>query len=256
MPTVKTAILIPARFASTRLPAKALLRETGKYLIEHVYEQASQTTCASDVIVATDDERILRAVASFGGRVVLTATNHQSGTDRIAEVAQSLDSDILINVQGDEPTIDPKAIDLLDSLMRTHPEAEMATLAVPFDRQENWQSPNMVKVVTDAWGRAIYFSRSPIPYCRDGTPDFSSGKYLQHLGIYAYRRESLLKLASLPPHPLEDIEKLEQLRAIAQGWAIQVGVVAHAGRGIDTPEDYALFVNSYRQQILQSRRAA
>ncbi len=242
---MKTAILIPARYASSRLPAKALLRDTGKYLIQHVYERAIQAKCASQVIIATDDDRIEEAVKSFGGQVARTSPQHESGTDRIAEIARKLDVDIVLNVQGDEPLIDPAAIDHLADVLWKHPRAEMATLAVPFDRLENWQNPNMVKVVCDDQGRAMYFSRSPIPYSRDEAPKFSSKKYLQHLGLYAYRKASLLQLTGLKPHPLENIEKLEQMRALAMGWTIQVGVVAHAGRGVDTAEDYAKFVKIY-----------
>lgn len=242
-------IVIPARFASTRLPGKPLLRETGKFLIQHVYEQASKAKCAKTVIVATDDDRIARSVRSFGGEVAMTRADHASGTDRIAEVARNLACEIVINVQGDEPTIDPDCIDKLAGLMHGNPSAEMATLAVPIKDEASWRNPNIVKAIHDDQGRAVVFSRSSIPFCRDGQPDFASGRYLQHLGIYAYRREALLKLASMPPHPWEEIEKLEQLRALAQGWTIQLGVVQHAGRGVDTPDDYVEFVHSQRLSL-------
>lgn len=249
---MKTAILIPARFASTRLPGKPLLRETGKYLIQHVYEQAASAH-ADIVLVATDDQRIFEAVESFGGRAVMTRSDHPSGTDRIAEAARNLDVDVVVNLQGDEPLIDPATLDLLPRLLRVDAEADVATLATPIHTLEQWRDPACVKVVRDEHGRALYFSRSPIPHVRDGEPDFTqrSDMFLQHLGLYAYRRSFLLKLGNLPPAPLEALEKLEQLRWLAAGKKIHVGVVQHAGRGVDTPEDYERFVSE-----LRSRRAA
>jgi 3-deoxy-manno-octulosonate cytidylyltransferase (CMP-KDO synthetase) len=242
---VRTAIIIPARFASSRLPGKPLLCATGKFLIQHVYERARQAR-ADAVFVATDDARIMDAVASFGGNAVMTRGDHASGTDRVAEVARGLDAEIIVNLQGDEPLVDPATIDLLPALLRQDDEAAMATLAVPITSIEPWQDSNCVKVVRDRRGRALYFSRSPIPHVRDGKPDFRSGVFLQHLGLYAYRRRFLLELARLPPEPLEELEKLEQLRVLALGHRIAVGVVAHAGRGVDTPADYDRFVQTYR----------
>jgi 3-deoxy-manno-octulosonate cytidylyltransferase (CMP-KDO synthetase) len=243
---MKTAIIIPARYASSRLPAKPLLRETGKYLIQHVYERACQSKVDA-VIVATDDARIFDAVDSFGGNVVMTRADHPSGTDRVAEVADRLDADIIVNVQGDEPMIEPGTLDMLADLLERDRDAPMATLAVPIRALEPWRDPNCVKVVCDKLGRALYFSRSPIPYVRDGEPDFATGRFLQHLGLYAYRRQFLLEMAKLPPEPLEETEKLEQLRVLALGRRIQVGVVPHAHRGVDTPADYARFVEAYRK---------
>jgi 3-deoxy-manno-octulosonate cytidylyltransferase (CMP-KDO synthetase) len=244
---MKTAIVIPARFASQRLPGKPLLRETGRYLIQHVYERARESA-ADIVLVATDDARIADAVASFGGTCVMTRPDHPSGTDRVAEVARSLDAEVIVNLQGDEPMIDPESLDLLPDLLRHHPEAAMATLATPIDSAEQWHNPNCVKVVRDAAGNALYFSRSPIPFVRQGHPDFTAcpSPFLQHLGIYAYRRPFLLGLAQLPPQPLELLERLEQLRVLAQGHKIHVGVVRDASIGVDTPEDYAQFVALYR----------
>jgi 3-deoxy-manno-octulosonate cytidylyltransferase (CMP-KDO synthetase) len=246
---MKTAILIPARYASSRLPGKPLLRQTGKYLVQHVYERACEAQCASVVIVATDDSRIAAAVESFGGRVALTRRDHLSGTDRVAEVAEQLDAEIIVNLQGDEPLIDPSSIDRLVDRLVSDPDADMATLAVPLTSLEQWQDPNCVKVVCDAAGRALYFSRSPIPFVRDGRPDLTSrpSRFLQHLGIYAYRRRFLLQLAQTPPDPLEQLEKLEQLRVLARGRRIQVGLVDHAGLGVDTYEDYQRFVTAFRQ---------
>jgi 3-deoxy-manno-octulosonate cytidylyltransferase (CMP-KDO synthetase) len=246
---MKTAIVIPARYASRRLPGKPLLRQTGKYLVQHVYERACQARRAGQVLVATDDPRIVAAVESFGGRVVHTRRDHPSGTDRVAEVAEGLDADVVVNLQGDEPLVNPAALDLLPELLQRDPGADMATLAVPIASAEQWHNPNCVKVVCDAAGRALYFSRSPIPYVRDGQPDFAArpAVFLQHLGLYAYRRAFLLQLSRLPPHPLEQAEKLEQLRVLALGQRIHVGVVAHAGRGVDTLEEYEQFVRIYRQ---------
>lgn len=240
---MKTAIVIPARYASSRLPGKPLLKATGKYLVQHVYENAARSR-ADAVIVATDDPRIADAVRSFGGRVMMTRDDHPSGTDRVAEVACRLEADIIVNLQGDEPQMDPAILDVLPNLLVNDAEAAMATLAVPIKSLEQWRDPNCVKAVCDQRGRALYFSRSPIPYVRDGDPDFARQppRFLQHLGLYAYRREFLLHLATLPPEPLEELEKLEQLRVLAQGHKIAVGVVNHAGRGVDTPADYERFV--------------
>lgn len=248
---MKTAIVIPARYASSRLPAKPLLRETGKYLIQHVYERACESS-ADTVIVATDDARIFNAVRSFRGNVVMTRGDHPSGTDRVAEVAAKLDADVIVNVQGDEPIIEPATLDLLARLLVDDADAQMATLASPIASVELWRDPNCVKVVCDEQGRALYFSRSPIPFVRDGEPDFASKRFLQHLGLYAYRREFLLKLAALPPAPLEMMERLEQLRVLALGYRIQVGVIPHAHRGVDTPADYQRFVEMYRKSIQQA----
>jgi 3-deoxy-manno-octulosonate cytidylyltransferase (CMP-KDO synthetase) len=244
---MKTAIVIPARYASSRLPGKPLLNATGKYLVQHVYENACRSR-AKDVIVATDDARILSAVRSFGGQAVMTRADHVSGTDRVAEVARNLDADVIVNLQGDEPQLDPAVLDVLPDLLANDRSASMATLAVAITSLEQWRDPNCVKLVRDHNGRALYFSRSAIPFVRDGAPDFTRQPpmFLQHLGLYAYRREFLLHLATLPPAPLEELEKLEQLRVLALGHKIAVGVVRHAGRGVDTAEDYERFVASLR----------
>lgn len=249
------AIVIPARYASSRLPGKPLLRETGKYLIQHVYERASQARCAREVLVATDDPRIADAVRGFGGRAVLTRVDHASGTDRIAEAAAQLSADIIVNLQGDEPQFEPNALDLLADLLVGDTQADMATLAVPIADRETYLNPNAVKVVCDERGRALYFSRSPIPFVRDADPDFTArpARFLLHLGVYAYRREFLLRLAATPPHPLEQLEKLEQLRVLGTGGSIRVGLVDVAHKGVDTPADYAEFVRRNRES---ERRAA
>jgi len=245
---MRTAIVIPARYASTRLPAKPLLKSTGKYLIQHVYEQASRSRLARYVIVATDDTRVAAAVEGFGGNYVMTRSDHPSGTDRVAEVAADLDVDVVVNLQGDEPEVSPEALDLLPEMLEDSPAAQMATLAVPITSRLQWLNPNVVKVVCDGDGRALYFSRSPVPYVRDGQPDFTAKpvRFLQHLGLYAYRRDFLLQLAKSPPSPLEEMEKLEQLRALTFGAEIRVGLVPHAGCGVDTLEQYEAFVRRYR----------
>jgi 3-deoxy-manno-octulosonate cytidylyltransferase (CMP-KDO synthetase) len=249
---MKSAIIIPARYASTRLPGKPLLRQTGKYLIEHVYERACLARRAAQVIVATDDSRIVAAVKSFGGQVVMTRREHRSGTDRIAEVAQDLDVDMVVNLQGDEPLIDPGELDLLPELLERDENAEMATLAAPIMSLEQWHDPNCVKVVRDAFGRALYFSRSAMPFVRNGQPAFDAEppQFFQHLGIYAYRRDFLLRLATLAPQPLEQLEKLEQLRALSLGYRIHVGIVRQAAIGVDTYADYERFVQVCRRQQL------
>jgi 3-deoxy-manno-octulosonate cytidylyltransferase (CMP-KDO synthetase) len=250
------AIVIPARFASTRLPGKPLLRQTGKYLIQHVWERACQARRAGTVLVATDDPRIVAAVKSFGGTVVQTRRDHPSGTDRVAEVARGLDADVVVNLQGDEPLIDPSALDLLIDRLQADPEAQMATLATPIRSTEEWHNPNCVKVVCDDRGNALYFSRSPIPFVRDGQPQLAArpARFLLHVGLYAYRRDFLLRLAGLPPAPLERLEKLEQLRALAAGCRMPVGLIDEPSLGVDTYDDYQRFVALYRE--LPHARAA
>lgn len=237
-------IVIPARLGSTRLPEKPLLKETGKYLIQHVYEQACLSKRAERIIIATDDERIMDAARSFGGEAVMTRADHPSGTDRVAEVARKYDCDLVVNLQGDEPQVAPQSLDLLFELLEKNPQAPMATLATPIPSLEAFQNPNCVKVVVDDQGRALYFSRSPIPYFRDGLPEFNTQnpKAWQHLGLYGYRKDFLLGISQIPPHPLEQAEKLEQLRVLAKGVPLMVGKVIHQGIGIDTPEDYQAFV--------------
>ncbi len=240
---MKAVAVIPARYASTRFPGKPLVQETGKYLIQHVCEQVSRAKSISKVIVATDDTRIIAAVQSFGGHAVMTRTDHPSGTDRVAEVAGGLDADIIVNVQGDEPELEPDSIDQLVALLTDNPNVSVGTLAAPFPIGKDPTDPNAVKVVLDARGNAIYFSRSLIPYPRDlGGKANKPDNWLLHLGIYAYRRMFLLELASLAPTPLEMREKLEQLRILEHGCSIAVAVVDESPIGIDTPEDYAAFV--------------
>ncbi|MBJ7429837.1 MAG: 3-deoxy-manno-octulosonate cytidylyltransferase [Gemmataceae bacterium] len=246
---MKCAIVIPARYASSRLPGKPLLKQTGKYLVQHVYEQAKKSKIASEVIIATDDLRIQAAAKNFGANCAMTLKSHQSGTDRVAEVAQNLDCDIFLNLQGDEPLIDPNSIDLLFRQLIESPDVPMATLATPINNEKDWMNPNCVKVVQDERGRALYFSRSPIPHVRDGKPDFSQrpSPFLLHIGMYAYRRSFLMQMAKIPMHPLEKLEKLEQLRVLGAGFPINLGIVEERTMGVDTREDYEKFLADYRR---------
>lgn len=236
--------IIPARFNSTRLPGKPLLAETGQPLIQHVVESAWKARCLDRVLVATDDVRIAECVASFGGEAVLTRPDHPSGTDRVAEVAAAFPTvRIVVNLQGDEPELSAHAIDRVISLLAEDPEVPMATLATPIRDERQYHDPSCVKVVC-ARGRALYFSRSPIPYYRAGKTGntFHPSMSWLHLGLYAYRREFLLRLAQLPTTPLELAEGLEQLRVLEAGYPIAVGVVEETSVGIDTREDYQRFV--------------
>lgn len=239
--------VIPARFASTRLPGKPLLSDTGRPLIVHTVEAARRSKRVGRVIVATDDARIADAVRSFGGEAVLTRDDHPSGTDRVAEVAAGLpEARVIVNLQGDEPEVTGEALDLAVALLDDHPDAPMSTLATPIRDEAIYRDPACVKVVRAASGRALYFSRSPIPHHRDGLPADGRPMALLHLGLYAYRRDFLMGLSRLAPSPLETTEKLEQLRVLEAGHPIAVGVIDEPGVGIDTPEDYARFVARWR----------
>jgi 3-deoxy-manno-octulosonate cytidylyltransferase (CMP-KDO synthetase) len=240
-------VVIPARYGSTRFPAKIVASETGRPLVQHVVDRAKKCTRISEIIVAADDVRIAEALRPFETRVVMTSPAHQSGTDRIAEVAKNLSADIIVNVQGDEPEIEPAIIDALVQRLEQNPYDDMATAATPFPAAADINDPNLVKVVMDNSGGAIYFSRSAIPYRREA--DFGqNAAYYLHLGIYAYRREFLLKFAGWPPTTLEKTEKLEQLRALEHGRSIFVLKVDRATHGIDTAEQYADFVKRHQQR--------
>lgn len=245
---------IPARLNSTRLPRKLLLADTGKPLIQHTWESARQARALNDVVVATDSAEIADIVCSFGGRCELTG-EHPSGTDRIAEVVgRSFNAaEVVVNIQGDEPEVEPQSIDLLVQLLVEHPDAQMSTLATPIRNRDVRDSHSCVKVVCSEDGRALYFSRSLIPFCRDQDPDQlleTGSPWLLHLGLYAYRRTFLMKLTKLPISRLERLEKLEQLRALEAGATIQVGLVERSAVGIDTPEDYAQFVTRHRPAVV------
>jgi 3-deoxy-manno-octulosonate cytidylyltransferase (CMP-KDO synthetase) len=243
--------VIPARFASTRLPGKPLLSETGRPLIQHVVEAARRAKSLERIIVATDDSRIAEAVTAFGGEAIMTRPDHPTGTDRVAEVAARIErARIIVNVQGDEPEITGETIDRLVALLENDPEAPMATLATPIRDEAVYRDPSCVKVVCSRRARALYFSRSPIPCHRDGLPDPATASppvaHL-HLGLYAYRRDFLLSIATLPRSPLEAAEKLEQLRVLEAGHPIAIGLVDEPSIGIDTPEDYRRFVERWRK---------
>lgn len=246
MATPRTCVVIPARMNSVRLPGKMLLRETGRSLIEHTHAVAKRSRLAAAVIVATDHPAIAEEVRRFGGDVMMTSPDHPSGADRVAEVARRAPQfPLFVNLQGDEPEIDPASLDLLIRQLEADASTPMATLATPIDNPERIRDPSVVKVVFDSAGRALYFSRSPIPFVRDAASATAEGQspvFYQHIGLYAYRREFLARLATLPPSPLEQAEKLEQLRVLQAGETIRVGLVAHSTQGIDTAADYAAFV--------------
>ena len=232
--------LIPARYASSRFPGKPLALIAGKPLIQHVVERCQQAESLSEVIVATDDERIHSLARKFC-RVEMTSADHPSGSDRIAEVAARIECDGVINIQGDEPLIDPEAVNAVAGALEG---AEMSTAAVPLTHPGDYENPNVVKVVVNRAGLALYFSRRTIPFVREAasgsvSEQLAAFPFLRHVGIYGYRRETLLRLVQFPVSPLEDAEKLEQLRALENGIAIAVVKIAHEGVGVDTPADVA-----------------
>jgi len=234
---VSVIAVIPARFDSTRLPGKALAEIGGVPMIVRVWRQTRHARSLQRVIVATDDERIARTIREAGGEAEMTATTHQSGTDRLAEVAARIKAEIYLNVQGDQPFIEPADLDALVEPMIADPSLSMATLATPITDDEEWYNPNKVKVVCDARGDALYFSRSPIPFARDGGRPAMARR---HIGVYGYRRDFLLAFAALEPGVLEQIEKLEQLRALERGYRIRVVASVAPSLEVDTPEDLAL----------------
>jgi 3-deoxy-manno-octulosonate cytidylyltransferase (CMP-KDO synthetase) len=266
----KILIVVPARYGSTRLPGKPLLCGTGKPLIQHVYERVARIRLPARIVVATDDERIFSAVVEFGGQAVMTSRDCRSGTDRAFEVAQAEPAaELIVNVQGDEPEIDPRNVETLIALLRMEERAarsaDIATLACPFADRTEFADPAKVKVVlvgkkrmrvasAKCFGDAMYFSRAMIPHVVDDTRAGASasrrvpaGVY-RHLGLYAFRRQALFAFALDRETELEKSEKLEQLRALENGMRIRVGVVRHAPGGIDTPQDYAAFVNRCRRE--------
>jgi 3-deoxy-manno-octulosonate cytidylyltransferase (CMP-KDO synthetase) len=239
--------IIPARYAATRLPGKPLSEIHGKTMIERVHERARAASRVDRVVVATDDDRIADEVRRFGGEALLTSPAHATGTDRLAEAARSIEAAIVINVQGDEPMLDPAGIDAVVGALVDDPALEIATLSLPLRSTEEMLAPSVVKVVTNARGDALYFSRSPIPHVRQGARQdaraaaaaaVALGLARKHVGLYGYRREALLRFGALPPHPLEEAEGLEQLRALAAGMRIRVVPRdGEAGIAVDTAED-------------------
>ena len=237
VPPLTIVAVIPARYASTRLPGKALADLDGRPMIEHVYRRVRASKILSDVIVATDDLRIATRVKEFGGKVRLTKATHETGTDRLAEVAASLDCDVVINVQGDEPLVDPRALDELVAPFAADRSVQMTTLFRRIHEAAELTNPNIVKMVVDRGGFALYFSRAPIPYLRD--PRGGWPPLYRHIGLYAYRRSVLLVLATLEPTPLERAEALEQLRALEHGFRIKAVETNHESFEVNTPEDLA-----------------
>ena len=229
--------VIPARWGSTRLPGKSLVDIAGKPLIQRVFESASEAEKLDDLVVATDDARILDVVVGFGGKAVMTRDDHPSGTDRVAEAAATCDAEIVINIQGDEPFIDPVLIDRLVEEMLSGDEWDMATAAAPIESSEDLSDSSVVKVVFSGAGQALYFSRATIPHVRDGDVEDGVVAHWRHVGIYAYRRSFLDRLVATAPCLNEKLEKLEQLRALDIGGRIAVIEVEDAGIGVDTPED-------------------
>lgn len=240
--------VIPARFASVRYPGKPLLRDTGKFLIQHVFERVQAARRIERCLIATDDPRIAEAGHSFGAEVVMTRADHPSGTDRIAETVMKIGGgadDLILNVQGDEPEIESSALDRLVDRMKSQPEIPMGTLACPFPAESDPADPNAVKVVCSSSGFALYFSRARIPYWREPQAPGNVGCLL-HVGVYALRRAFLLEFATWPPGKLERTEKLEQLRVLERGTPIAVEILERSWAGVDTPADYAAFVARQR----------
>jgi len=234
----KVIVVIPARFGSTRLPGKPLISLAGKSMIERVYERAKLAARVNRVIVATDDERIVKAVEAFGGEARMTRSEHRTGTERVAEVAAREQGDVFVNVQGDGPLLDPNAIDVAVNSLLEEPQASISTVATPIKTPGDIMDPNVVKAVLDFDGNAIYFSRAPIPWVRD-TASKIQVRHLKHLGLYVFQRDALLEYPTLPQGELERVEQLEQLRWMENGWKIRVAEVEHDAISVDVPEDVA-----------------
>jgi 3-deoxy-manno-octulosonate cytidylyltransferase (CMP-KDO synthetase) len=238
MTSPNVVIVIPARYGSTRLPGKPLVSLAGKPMIQRVYERAKQAKQANRVIVATDDDRIIKAVQEFGGEARMTRPDHRTGTERVAEVAAHEPGDVFVNVQGDEPLLDPNAVDTAIQALLDEPQAAVATVATPIKTPGDIMDPNVCKVVLDFDENALYFSRAPIPWVRD-TGGHVQARHLKHLGLYVFRRDALLEYPTLPQGELERIEQLEQLRWLENGWKIRVAEVHHDAISVDVPEDIA-----------------
>lgn len=236
MGLAKVVVVIPARYGSMRLPGKPLLALAGKPMIQHVYERAKLSKLAKRVIVATDDKRIVKAVEEFGGEARITRTDHRTGTERVAEVAAHEEGEVFVNVQGDEPLLDPVAVDTAISFLLEEPAAAISTVATPIKTPADIMDPNVVKTVLDFDGNALYFSRAPIPWVRDTTGKIQV-RHLKHLGLYVFQRDALLEFPTLPQGELERVEQLEQLRWLENGWKIRVAEVEHDAVSVDVPED-------------------
>jgi 3-deoxy-manno-octulosonate cytidylyltransferase (CMP-KDO synthetase) len=236
MGSPKVVAVIPARYHSTRLPGKPLLSLAGKPMIQRVYERAKLATRVDRVVVATDDERIAKAVEAFGGEARMTRTDHRTGTERVAEVAAHEEGQVFLNLQGDEPLLDPAAVDTAVASLEEEPAASISTVATPIKTPADIMDPNVVKAVLDFDGNALYFSRAPVPWVRD-TAGKIQVRHLKHLGLYVFQRHALLEYPTLPQGELERIEQLEQLRWLENGWKIRVAEVEHDGVSVDVPED-------------------
>lgn len=232
----QVVVVIPSRYAATRLPGKPLINLAGKPMVQHVYERAKLAQTVHRILVATDDQRIVDAVRAFGGEVRMTRSDHRTGTERIAEVAAHEPGDVFVNVQGDEPLIDPVAIDTAVAALLEEPPAQVSTVATPIRHVPDIMDPNIVKTVLDFDSNALYFSRAPVPWVRD-TQQKVHVKYWKHLGLYVFQRDALLEYATLPQGELEKIEQLEQLRWLENGWKIRVAEVEHDAVSVDVPED-------------------
>jgi 3-deoxy-manno-octulosonate cytidylyltransferase (CMP-KDO synthetase) len=243
--------VIPARFASSRFPGKVLAQVSSKSMLQRVYERASLARYLTATIIATDDERIYQAARGFGARVVMTRADHVSGTDRVAEAASAENADLVVNIQGDEPLIDPAAIDAAILPLAHDPEIVMGTLKKAIEDPREITDPNVVKVVTDRTGDAIYFSRCPVPYQRDQA---GPGAHFKHIGLYVYRRDFLLRYPALPVGPLEQAERLEQLRALENGYRIRVVETECESLGVDTPEDLERVCKLFEASMAQGVR--
>jgi len=236
MSAAKVVMVIPARYGSVRLPGKPLVMLAGKTMIQRVYEQAKKAQQAHRVIVATDDERIVKAVEAFGGEARMTRTEHRTGTERVAEVAAHVEGEVFVNVQGDEPLLDPVAVDTAVSALLEEPVAQVATVATPLKAAADIMDPNVVKTVLDFDENALYFSRAPIPWVRDSGNKILV-RHLKHLGLYVFQREALLEYPTLPQGELERIEQLEQLRWMENGYKIRVAEVEHDAVSVDVQAD-------------------
>ncbi len=234
----KVVIVIPARYGSTRLAGKPLISLAGKPMIQRVYQRAKLAEKADRVIVATDDERVVKAVEGFGGEARMTRTDHRTGTERVAEVAAHVAGEVFVNVQGDEPLLDPTAVDTAVNALLEQPAAAISTVATAIKTPTDIMDPNVVKTVLDFENYALYFSRAPIPWVRDAASKIHV-RHLKHLGLYVFQRDALLEYPTLPQGELERIEQLEQLRWLENGWRIRVAEVEHDAVSVDVPEDVA-----------------
>ena len=238
MTTPNVIVVIPARYGSTRLPGKPLVQLAGQPMIQRVYARAKLARIVNRVIVATDDERIIKAVEAFGGEARMTRPDHRTGTERVAEVAAHETGDVFVNVQGDEPLLDPAAVDTAVGALLSDSATSVSTVATPIKLPADIMDPNVCKVVLDFDENALYFSRAPIPWVRDTAAKLQV-RHLKHLGLYVFRRDALLEYPTLPQGELERIEQLEQLRWLENGWKIRVAEVAHDAVSVDVPEDIA-----------------